>query len=520
MSIRDRSILATLALAFLGALLLPAVAWAAPASETNCSDGKDDDGDVVFDCGDADCKGDPACQPDGQPENTPERCGDWIDNDEDSYVDCDDNDCSGSPACYGSWDVEMAGGTPGGGGVSTTSGGPAVVPPGGGDGSDLIGQGGDAMGERDNFTCNDGVDNDNDGTIDCDDLGCKLDTQVTVCQPSGDFRFSVVARVKAIGFERQTGEDNEFSTEFDALQLRILGQMPFIQNSFFLISGRVEKTPRVVFALFQVPIGKKGHYFNLNSGGGGLALEIVRSVHKRLLADPAFYVYNAFEQGNGAALEFGGPLDRRHKFIYRAFAAGGSGRFAGNVGGTFFPDDNHNYTWSVGTQAWMNLVGYFNRWDSPFLYTKVPITLAWAVGAKFDQRAQERYPAWNSQLIFRWWRFHLQSEYYGKRELVFKNWQNAYNVQLAFLPWQKRMLLAADFGQYLATNFEDPPTFIGADLRRQLGELQYRAAMHVYLWRDVFFLTAIWRDRRVEPPPGETGIQVTQDARLLFTYRW
>jgi hypothetical protein len=122
--------------------------------------------------------------------------------------------------------------------------------------------------------------------------------------------------------------------------------------------------------------------------------------------------------------------------------------------------------------------------------------------------------------VFRWWRFHLQGEYYGKRELVFKNWQNAYNVQLAFLAWQKRILLAADFGQYVATDFEDPPDFLGADLRRQLGELQYRAAAHVYLWRDVFFLTAIWRDRRVEPPPTETGIQITQDARLLFTYRW
>ena len=517
MSIRNRSILAWLTLAFVWSLL-PSLAWAAPTTESNCNDGQDEDGDVVFDCGDADCKADPACKADGQEENSPERCSDWIDNDEDGYTDCDDFDCGGSTACYGSFDVEMAGGKVGQP-AGTEQGGDLDVKP-GQDAADLIGQGGDAMGERDNFTCGDGVDNDNDGKVDCDDLGCKLDTQVAVCQPASDFRFSVVARVKAFGFERQTGEPNEFSTDFDALQVRVLGTMPFIQNSFFLISGRVEKTPRIVFAIFQVPIGKRGHYFNINSGGGTLALENVRSLHKRLLADPAFYVYNGFEQGNGAQIEFGGPMDKRQRFLYRAFAAGGSGRFSGNIGGTFFPDDNHNYTWTVGTQAWMNVVGYFNRWDNPFLYTKVPITFVTAVGAKFDQRAQERYPAWNAQLILRWWRFHLQGEYYGKRELVFQNFQNAYNVQLAFLPWQKRLLLAADFGQYLATDFENPPTFLGADLRRQLGETQYRAAAHVYLWRDVFFLTAVWRDRRVEPTPDQSGIQTIQDARLLFTYRW
>jgi hypothetical protein len=393
-----------------------------------------------------------------------------------------------------------------------------------GDGSDLIGKGDDADGERDNLTCSDGIDNDNDGKIDCDDLGCKLDTQVTVCQPSSDFRFSVVARVKAIGYEYQPSNDDpgEFTTEFDSLQLRMLGQMPFIQNSFFLISARAEKTPRLVFALFQVPLGKRGHYFNVNSGGGGLALEPIRSVHKRLLADPAFYVYNAFEQGNGAALEFGGPFDKKNKFLFRAFAAGGSGRFAGNIGGTFFPDNTRNYTWGVGTQIWMNFVGYYSRWDTPFLYTKAPLAVALALGAKFDQRAQERYPAWNSQFIFRWWRFHVQFEYYGKRELAFRNFQNAYNGQLGFLAWQKRLLLAFDYGQYLATDFEQPPVEPGADLRRQLGETQYRFAAHVFLWRDVFFASAIWRNRNIEPAEyrGEAGIQEINDVRLLFTYRW
>jgi hypothetical protein len=505
--------------------LAPQPAAAAPdlpepsaARETACSDGRDDDGDMVYDCGDADCGDDPACRKGGS-EDTEAGCGDWVDNDDDGYVDCDDFDCGGTDACKGSWDLDPAAGVAAG--VAEPRLGKGETP------EDLIGKGGDKDGERDNVVCADGVDNDADGRSDCDDLGCKLSSEVTVCQPGTNFRLSVVARVaqsveiNGTQLNRDyTHDDTKVNTEFDVLQVRALGEMPFIQNSFFLISTRLEKTPRVVFAMFQVPLGKKGHYFNINSGGGTLSLELVRSVHKRMLSDPAYYVYNAFEQGNGAAIELGGPMDRKGKFLYRTFLGGGSGRFAGNLGGTFFPDGNTNYTWTAGAQVWMNLVGYYNRWDTPFLYTKAPLAVALAVGAKVDQRAQERYPATNVQFIVRWRRFQLSAENYAKRELVFKNWQTGYNVQLGFLAWQKRMMLAADAGQYYATEFEDPPEVIGYDLRRQRGEFQYRGAVHVYLWRDVFFLTLIWRDRRVEPVEGEQGVEIIQDARALLTYRW
>ena len=539
------------ALACLVLLFLPRVAsasiWsvAPPAKESVCNDGKDDDGDLVFDCGDADCKSDPACQPDGNPESTEARCSDWLDNDDDGYLDCDDNDCDNTDACKGSWDLRgvpaSGGSVSGGGGVPSSAGGaggssggsvPELAP--GQTEADLIGVGDDADGERNNVSCSDGFDNDNDGQIDCADLGCRLDTQVTVCQSSGDFRFSAVARVSqgfvlnddaALAVDENgdvlDGQELErFDTTFDVLQLRVLGQMPFIQNSFFLLSMRAERTPRLTFALFQVPLGKKGHYLNVNSGGGGLSLELIRSVHKRLLADPAFYVYNAFEQGNGAAVEAGGPIDKRGKFLFRTFLAGGSGRFAGNVGGRFFPDNNRRYTYSGGAQIRYNAVGYFTRFDSPFLYTPVPLTVSLALGAKYDQRAQERYPAANLQFVFRWKRIILLAESYGKRELEFRNWQVAYNAQLGVLAWNKRLMLAGDFGQYLATDFEDPPADLQADLRRQLRELQYRFAMHWYLWKNVFYGTIIFRDRRVEPVAPRTGIQVAQDIRLLLTYRF
>ena len=58
----------------------------AAAKEQRCDDGKDDDGDAVIDCGDADCFEAPACQPDGEREHTNARCSDWVDNDSDGFV--------------------------------------------------------------------------------------------------------------------------------------------------------------------------------------------------------------------------------------------------------------------------------------------------------------------------------------------------------------------------------------------------------------------------------------------------
>lgn len=539
------------------ALLLPAPALAAPpadastARETQCADGEDNDGDTVYDCGDHDCHDDPVCQPDGQPESTDERCHDWVDNDQDGFTDCDDLDCQGKSVCQGSWDRELAGQnikapdtptppdvTPGPG-ASLALGAGQVE-------EELQGVGSDKDGERTNYFCSDGFDNDGDGFTDCDDLGCKLGTEVTVCQPAGDIRFSVVARVgQTFSFagpefgnkalidqpgtdgpdpaDPRTAENRSpFSTDFESLQMRVLGQIPFIQDSFFLLSMRAEKTPRLTFATFQVPI-RNGHYVNVNSGGGGLSLELVRSVHKRLMVDPAFYVYNAFEQGNGAAIEFGGPLDKRGKFLYRTFAAGGSGRFAGNVGGNFFPDDNRNFTYSVGGQIHMNLVGYYNRFDSPMLYVPAPTTFTLTFGAKFDQRSQERYPAANVQSVLRYKRLIVLGEVYAKREINFKNWQLAYNVQAGVLAVKRRLLLTADFGQYLATPFEAPPDELGSDLRRQLQELQYRVAAHIYLWRNVFLAQVVWRDRFVERAPSSQipdGTDRRSDLRILLLYRF
>jgi len=90
---------------------------APPATETNCSDGIDEDCDTDTDCDDADCLYDPACpycgdgtcEADedqcncaadcGTPPSTETNCTDGDDNDCDTYKDCDDSDCSGDLAC-------------------------------------------------------------------------------------------------------------------------------------------------------------------------------------------------------------------------------------------------------------------------------------------------------------------------------------------------------------------------------------------------------------------------------------
>jgi sialate O-acetylesterase len=91
---------------------------APPTTETNCSDGIDEDCDADTDCDDADCVDDPACPncgdntcdpPDEDQCNCSEDCGaapttetycsDGADNDCDGAADCDDSDCASDPTC-------------------------------------------------------------------------------------------------------------------------------------------------------------------------------------------------------------------------------------------------------------------------------------------------------------------------------------------------------------------------------------------------------------------------------------
>ncbi len=472
--------------------------------ETACTGRVDEDGDGMVDCADADCFHDRVCEAGGAEENTNARCSDWIDNDGDGQIDCDDQDCMGPGVsrCRGSWQ-RNGGATSGGGNTNANAGGgPDDVPDLDANQSpeDLIGRNGDQDGERSDETCADGIDNDGDGRTDCADFGCRFDPTVTVCSGSPSLRFSAVVAggLRYTTTLTQGGEvQSQPDANFTRIQLRGLGPIPGVQNSFFLINLRAERGVRLTFAMFQVPITRRW-YFNLNSGSGSLSTSLITSAARQLLLDPAFYVYNAFEQGNGIAAEVGGPLDAESRVMARVFAAAGSGEFNGNVGGRFFRGDDQNFTYTAGAQIGVNLVGRFSRFDSPFLYVPVPTTLAFMAGAKWDQRALERYVAWNAFGVFRWNRLWVSVEHYGKQELEFGSTQLSGVLQVGLLVIPRRLLLGADIGGYLPGDMSNPPAAFSSAVPRPLSEWQYRAAAHFYFYRHVGVASLVWSDHFIE----------------------
>jgi hypothetical protein len=495
--------------AFLLAVLLAPAAYAA---ETQCQNRADDDGDGVVDCADADCFSAKECQPGGGEENTDLACSDFVDNDNDTLIDCDDPDCEGRnvKACRGSWQRDEDG--------PARPAAPAQGTPGKAvDVDAMIGADGDLDGERTNDVCADGMDNDGDGRTDCEDYGCRYDPAVTVCQPNAGSRFSVVVGVQQSHLAKSVAGvvTTQDTTGLDRLQLRALGSIPTVSNSFYMISIRAERAIRTTFALFQIPLGTHGHYVNVNTGSGGLSSALVVSAANQLFLDPAAYVYRAFEQGNGAAAEVGGPLVG-NKVRYRAFLAGGSGKSTGNVGGSFFSTSDRNFNWSAGGQLQFNLVGSFSRLDSPFLYTPVPLTVGVLAGAKFDQRDDERYPAANALFLLRYNRFILQAENYSKYELNFGSFQTAYVVQGGFLVIPKRVIVAAEFGQFVAQPFATPNDV----LQKPLDEWQFRAAAHLFVWRNIGIASLIFRERHQAPRQGVSQQTIEREVFGELQFRF
>jgi hypothetical protein len=511
-----------------------AVAPAArPSREEICDDRIDNDGDGLVDCADADCFDAPNCHAGGSEERTNEACSDWIDNDGDGAVDCEDSDCQvpGITVCQGSWrGGPMAGGAAGGGiGRAGDDDLPEL-----GEGQsveDLIGQGGDNNGERTDELCSDGIDNDFDGRIDCADFGCRFDPQVTVCNGTPGLRFSVVAGVGAtMGWDYDLSGGSERITTspeagFTLLQLRALGPIPFIENSFFLINVRAEDRVRLTFANFQIPISDLGHYISINSGFGGLSPGLIISAARQPLLDPPFYMYRAFEQGNGAALEVGGPIDDRGTVRFRVWAAAGAGEFTGNVGGRFFRTDDRNFAWAAGGAVQFNIIGFFDRFDSPFLYTAVPLTWGASLGAKFDQRPAERFFATNAFTLLQVWHISLRAENYTRYVLDDPQTvpiQSAFNVQLGVLLIPRVLFAAADIGGvyqlqgWSAGARPTDPTF-----REQLDQLQWRAALHWYFFRSTGILAVMYREAfNEENPRNYAAPELERDLRIEARFRF
>lgn len=494
--------------------------------ETLCTGGQDEDGDSLADCADADCYHAANCQTGQGEERTNQACSDWVDNDGDGATDCDDRDCQESHVtmCKGSW---------GGGASSATSSHGAAAQDdalpqlsSGMSVEDLIGTGTDKDGERNDELCSDGIDNDGDGRTDCADFGCKFDPAVVVCSGAPGIRFSAVVGVGA-SYQWDYDQANNVIEQtpdirFSRIQLRALGPIPFIERSFFLINIRAERTFRLTFANFQLPLGNAGHYVSLNSGSGTLSSGLITSIAKQALLDPPFYLFNSFEQGNGAAVEIGGPITDDKTLSFRSFFAGGAGEFNGNVGGRFFRSDERNFSWTAGGQLQYDFKGRIDRFDSQYIYTALPLAASVRVGAKYEQRSTERFMAWNAYLGVRAWHFILGAESYSKYVFDYNSIQTAWNLQVSALLVPKTLMLAADVGGFhVPQGYNASAPSFDATFRRPVPEWQWRAALHWYFFRNIGIVSAVYGEHRYDENPDNTrDPRLERNLRLEAQFRF
>ena len=199
---------------FTAAALLYLLSWSyscssdqAPASEQNCANRFDDDGDGKIDCVDEDCRDTSTCQA------NPEFCSDGLDNDGDGAVDCVDSDCAGNPNCS----EDCANGTDDNGDGRSDCDDPecrGIDPRCGGE------------------ICGDGVDNDNDGRTDCLDEDCA-----DVIPPCGggvtpDGTICAYGEDEPHVCECADGQDNDSDGRADADDIHCFGPFDDDESSY------------------------------------------------------------------------------------------------------------------------------------------------------------------------------------------------------------------------------------------------------------------------------------------------
>ena len=476
----------------------------AASQETKCADGRDDDGDGMIDCADADCVKTDICKPDGEPENTEARCSDWVDNDSNGATDCDDQDCQ-SPhikACLGSWEAPAA--APASAASSTAQYATPET---------------DNEGEHNDIDCSDGMDNDGDGFVDCEDLGCRASREVTVCRGSDGIRFGVFGRFNTLEADieeltREAGVEADansqrispkFDSRWEELSVRALGRVPMLQDSFFLVKVRLEKSPKLVWFMLKAPL-VDGHYLSFMTGQVSIASSAAVSNAKHILLERTYYMTSPYGLEDAATLALEGNVPGTEGRVhYAAGVSGGTGRFFA-VGGRYYPDSySENYSWKAVGALSYTPIGYWSRFNTSFIYQPVSTVLNFKVSGSYVQAAQERFPAGAAAVLFRSGYFHVKAEAAAKQELNFDSFQWSYRTELGLLLWPKTLMLAADFGGYYPGDYQDPPETIADATEDSLnGVEQYRAALHYFFWRDVGTISALYDHKVLNRADGAT----------------
>jgi hypothetical protein len=68
----------------------------------------------------------------------------------------------------------------------------------------------------------------------------------------------------------------------------------------------------------------------------------------------------------------------------------------------------------------------------------------------------------------------------------------------------KKLLLAADYGEFVAFKMKDPPNVFSADtLRRPLNERQWRLAAHYYVYRNIGIVSCVYKDHKIAKNPDQ-----------------
>ena len=129
----------------------------------------------------------------------------------------------------------------------------------------------------------------------------------------------------------------------------------------------------------------------------------------------------------------------------------------------------------------------------------------------------------NTSVLFRWGRLLSSVEANYKRELNFKTNQIAWNVLLGFLIVPRHLYASADIGSFFASDFQntqDLPNPLPTDLRRLTDQLQWRVALHWYVWRNQGLLTLLYTDNRVESFDAGNDDDIQRELRLEAQIRF